>query len=176
MIGRISCILLSLLFLTGCGEAKREEALATIVQADCEKTGISFQLNGLWELEDKENKEGTGIIELSAKNRETDAHILVYYEELKDREGGEVFRTDDYIENIIENLKISEEYDYSIMETKEVKLFNKNYITFMAKIPSMEAIQQFYIHKGNEIITVMVITSYGQEEISEILSYCSKAM
>lgn len=166
---RISYLLLSLSLLTGCKEAKREEALAIINEIQCEKTGIGFTLNGLWEIEEENKKENGRTIELSAKNKETGAHILVFYEDTSEKEGGNIIRTEDYIDNIVENLKISQEYGFSVKEQQEITLFDKSFISFKAGSEAMDAKQQYFINNNNEIITVMVITCYGEEEIADIL-------
>ena len=165
----ISCLLLPLSLLAGCKEAKREEALAAINEIQCEETGIGFTLNGLWEIEEQNKTEIGRTIELSAKNKETDAHILVFYEEISEKESGNIIRTEDYIDNIVENLKISEEYEFAVKDQQEITLFNKSFISFKARSEVMDANQQYFINNNNEIITVMIITCYGEEEIGDIL-------
>ena len=169
IVKRIGYLLLSLSILTGCKEVKREEALAAINEIQCVETGIEFSLNGLWEIEDQNKTENGRTIELSAKNKETDAHILVLYEDISVKEGGNIIRTQDYLNNIIENLKVSEEYGFSIKEQQEITLFDKSFISFKARSEVMDAKQQYFINNNSEIITVMVITCYGEDEIADIL-------
>lgn len=163
-------VILSLLFLQGCQTKKQEEAMNRITEYECEVSGLVFHLNGLWERDQEILNEADRRIELSARHLETGTEILVFYNELEEKKGGELLRFDDYIEEITQNLENSEEYDYTVSEVSDTVLYGKGYKTFFAVTEDPSAKHHFYFYYHQNKIMTMVITVYDGESIHNILS------
>ena len=122
-------LLCSFLGLTGCDS--KEEAMATVVEAPCKEAGVNFTLNGLWVVKSEEEANmdilaGQKVV-LSAYQQETGAGIDIICEDLTQTEGGTLVRMDDYLADIQEQLKISEEFSYSCSEVSAENVYGEEY-------------------------------------------------
>lgn len=168
------CMAMGICVFCGCQKKEMEEAVAVAQEIICEDAGIVFQLNGLWEIDYDENQQDTKTVELWAKQQETGANLLIFHEELEKIKTGDLLRLEDYIESLKENLKIAEDYNYSLQETSQTILYGKSYYTFLATSPKMGARQQYYIRKNEDKITTIVVTVYEDDSIREILALGKK--
>ena len=169
----IYLMILSLLMLTGCNNKKREELLQEKKEITCEKAEIIFTLNGLWEVEESKEINNT-FTELSACHSETGTRIIVMHKNLENNMGDSILRLEDYIEAVKENLKISEEYNYSVGETTKTILYGKEYDSFTANAEKLNARQQFYMKKKDNELTIIIISLYGEDKLKDVLELGKK--
>lgn len=165
-------LLCSFLGLTGCNS--KEEAMAVITEIPCETAGVSFSLNGLWmiqeEAEANSNAEEGQTVVLSTYKEETGSGISVIYHDLTQTEGGTLVRMDDYVTGLQEQLKNSNEYNYSCSEVTTEKLYGNTYESFSATVSELGGKQQYYIRRQDDIMIIMVISVFGEDNLEEILA------
>ena len=171
----ILCFFL-LLLITGCGDKKSEEALAVSQTITIPKAEMEFTLNGLWYVhkDDTEEKElevdlNKFKVELEAYREEDGSSFLILTEDLSKTEGGELLRTKDYMESLMEGLKISKKYSYSCSEIDETVLYGKQFLTFRAEIKELGARQYYYVRRMEDEMILLIGTVYGESNIYDIL-------
>lgn len=169
----IYIIIISMVILSGCSDKNREELIKEVKEVSCEQAGISFTLNGLWEVGEVEEKENTKI-ELSATHSETGTRIVVMHKNIENEMGDSILRLEDYVEVVKENLKISEDYTYAVGESTSTILYGKEYITFPANMEELKARQQFYLKKNENTITIIIISLYEEDVLKDILALGKK--
>lgn len=157
--------------LMGCNS--KEEAMAVITEIPCETAGITFSLNGLWTIQDEAeanaNTQPGQTVELSVYKEETGSGIQVIYEDLTKTEGGTLVRLDDYVTDVQEQLKISNEYKYSCGEIFTEKLGENSYEVFTATIPELSGKQQYYIRRQDDTMITLILTVFGEDTIESVL-------
>lgn len=169
-------LFLSLLFLTGCEDKKREEAISTVQNVICEKAEVEFTFNGLWsikennisdiDIKDMDNKFDT---QLYAYREEDGSSLIIMTEDLKKTEEGSLLRIEDYVSSIVEGLKISGKYNYSCSDVSETVLYGKQYLTFRAEIEEINARQYYYVRRVENEMILFISTVYGESNIYDIL-------
>ena len=169
-------LFLSLLCLVGCGNKKREEAMATVQNVVCEKAGIEFTFNGLWSINednisdiDINVTDGKFDRELYAYREEDGSSLLIMTEDFKKTNEGSLLRIEDYASSIVEGLKISGKYAYSCSDITETVLYGKKYLTFRAEIEEMNARQYYYLRRVEDEVILLIGTVYGESNIYDIL-------
>ena len=165
-------LLCSFLGLTGCDS--KEEAMATVVEAPCKEAEINFTLNGLWGVKSEEEANmdilaGQKVV-LSAYQQETGAGIDIICEDLTQTEGGTLVRMDDYVADIQEQLKISEEFSYSCSEVSTENVYGEEYQVFTTTISELGGKQKYLIRRQDDTMIIMVITVFEEEKIEDILA------
>ena len=161
-------IIMTAFLLQGCREKQKEEAINTITEYKCEISDVVFFLDGLWEANIKEESNTDLEIELSACHIETGSEILVCYDELEDKKGGNLFRLDDYLLQIIEKLENSKEYNYTLSEVSDIILYDESYKAFQAITDSPSSKHYFYVREKDKKIVFIVVTVYEEDNINEI--------
>lgn len=161
----------ALFFMAGC--TRKEEAAAVVREAACKEAEIIFTLNDLWtEHEEKQAGEGQMLV-FSASEEKTGAGIDIWCEDLSKTQGGTLVRLEDYVSGILEKLKQAEEngdYCYLCSDAQTEEVYGKEYISFQVQVPEMDASQKFYIRRQEDMMTVMIISAFGEEKIEDILS------
>ena len=165
-------LLCSFLGLTGCDS--KEEAMATVVEAPCKEAGVNFTLNGLWVVKSEEEANmdilaGQKVV-LSAYQQETGAGIDIICEDLTRTEGGTLVRMDDYVADVQEQLKISEEFSYSCSEVSAENVYGEEYQVFTTTISELGGQQKYFIRRQDDTMIIMVITVFEEEKIEDILA------
>ena len=158
--------------LAGCNS--KEEAMAVITEIPCETAGVSFSLNGLWiiqeEAEANANAQTGQTVVLSTYKEESGSGVSVIYEDLTKTEGGTLVRLDDYVAGLQEQLKISEDYNYSCEEVSTEKLHGNSYETFKANIRKLGGTQQYYIRRQDDTMIIMIFTAFVEDTLEDVLS------
>lgn len=165
-------LLCSFLGLTGCDS--KEEAMAMVVEAPCKEAEINFTLNGLWVVKSEEEANvdilaGQKVV-LSAYQQETGAGIDIICEDLTQTEGGTLVRMDDYVADVQEQLKISEEFSYSCSEVSTENVYGEEYQVFTTTISELGGKQKYLIRRQDDTMIIMVITVFEEEKIEDILA------
>ena len=165
-------LLCSFLGLAGCNS--KEEAMAEITEVPCEAAGVNFSLNGLWviqeEIEANSNVNAGQTVVLNTYKEETGSGISIIYDDLTQTEGGTLVRMDDYVADVQELLKISDEFSYSCSEVSTEKVYGEEYKVFTTVISELDGKQKYFIRRQDDTMIIMVITVFGEDKIEDILA------
>ena len=157
--------------MTGCNS--KEEAMAVITEIPCDLAEVNFSFNGLWtiqeEAEANTNAKSGQTVVLSAYKEETGSGVQVIYEDLTKTEGASLVRLDDYVTGVQEQLKISEEYNYSCSEVSTEKFCGNSYEVFTTTILELNGKQQYYIRRQDDTMIIMIFTVFGEDTMESVL-------
>ena len=165
-------ILMCLLGLTGCNS--KEEAMAVITEVPCELAEIKFSVNGLWAIQEEDvanvNVAEGQTVAFSTYKEETGSAINVIYEDLTKTEGATLVRMEDYVADIQEQLKISNEYNYACSEVLEETLYGKQYQAFTADVSNLGGVQKYFIRRQDDTMIIVIFSVFGEDKLEEILA------
>ena len=96
--------------------------------------------------------------------------IDIISEDLTQTEGDTLVRMDDYLTDVQEQLKISEEFSYSCSEVSTENVYGEEYQVFTTTISELGGKQKYFIRRQDDTMIIMVITVFEEEKIEDILA------
>lgn len=110
------------------------------------------------------------IYDVMVQNTATGSNVIVMYENLALVVGGTKFTEEQYYESVKSQLDTAQVYRCVYSDITEESLCGNQYKSLCVEIPDYNAFQYFYIRKVDKYMLCVIISVFGDDDISSILN------